>query len=60
MHESYAGCKEDTDGLCALEHVIAALETRVAEIDYDKACNGPIFNITETSQLKDSNGMPYV
>lgn len=71
LHETYAGCEEDADGLCALEHVVAALQTRVAEIDYNKACSelvggryqltadGPIFNITETSQLKDSNGMPY-
>ncbi|BEJ06208.1 hypothetical protein CcaverHIS641_0307300 [Cutaneotrichosporon cavernicola] len=60
LHETYAGCEGDDDGLCALEHVVAALQTRVAEIDYHKACNGPLINITETSQLRDSNGMPYV
>ncbi|CAK9780434.1 unnamed protein product [Cutaneotrichosporon oleaginosum] len=60
LQDSYTGCEEDKDGLCGLKHVVAALQTRVAEIDYFKACNGPIFNITETSQLRDSNGMPYV
>ncbi|GMK53584.1 hypothetical protein CspeluHIS016_0101700 [Cutaneotrichosporon spelunceum] len=37
LHETYAGCQGDEDGLCPLQNVVAALQTRVAEIDYHKA-----------------------
>lgn len=55
----YDGCAEDAHGLCAVDTVVAALQKRMDEIDYTAACRGGITNITDTAQLKDSNGLPY-
>lgn len=69
LDKTYAGCKEDRDGLCEVDNVVAALQERMEEIDYRKACSEcgcdgadvdmPIVNVTETSQLKDGNGLPW-
>lgn len=59
LHEKYDGCEEDEDGICSLHAVVEALQKRVAEIDYTASCRGDITNITDTAQLKDSNGLPY-
>ncbi|BGP15519.1 hypothetical protein JCM10213_006581 [Rhodosporidiobolus nylandii] len=40
IHDSYEGCSEDPNGLCALDTVVAALKKRIAEIDFDYDCNG--------------------
>jgi len=39
LDQTYAGCERDDDGLCPLSSVVAALEKRMAEIDYNKACS---------------------
>lgn len=59
LSERYDGCDEDEHGLCAVDAVVDALQKRMDEIDYAAACTGDIAKINETSQLKDSNGLPY-
>lgn len=39
LHDTYHGCEENKDGLCPLEKVVSALQKRMEEIDYDKACS---------------------
>lgn len=40
LHGSFAGCREDPNGLCAYDTVLDALIKRRDEIDFDYACNG--------------------
>ncbi|GAA6039687.1 hypothetical protein JCM8097_001350 [Rhodosporidiobolus ruineniae] len=40
IHDSYEGCNEDFNGLCAYDTVVAGLKKRLSEIDVDYACNG--------------------
>ena len=51
---SYEGCPEDADGLCPLDTVISALQTRIGEIDFNYACFG---NYTALVGV-DVNGLP--
>lgn len=34
------GCKEDANGLCAIETFISAMQTRIGEVDFDFDCFG--------------------
>ncbi|KAM0751143.1 putative acid phosphatase [Meredithblackwellia eburnea MCA 4105] len=49
----YEGCKSDFNGLCAFDTVLAALQKRIAEIDYNYDCFG---NWTVPTYGKDFNG----
>ncbi|WVQ85369.1 hypothetical protein IAT38_007534 [Cryptococcus sp. DSM 104549] len=40
IDKSYEGCEWNKDGLCSFDTVVAALQKRIAEIDYDYDCNG--------------------
>lgn len=40
IDKSYPGCPSDENGLCAFDTVLAALEKRVKEIDFDYDCFG--------------------
>ncbi|ADV21280.1 acid phosphatase [Cryptococcus gattii E566] len=40
IDKSYEGCGSNKDGMCAFDTVVAALQKRIAEIDYDYDCHG--------------------
>ncbi|KIR36825.1 acid phosphatase [Cryptococcus deuterogattii MMRL2647] len=40
IDKSYEGCGSNKDGMCAFDKVVAALQQRIAEIDYDYDCHG--------------------
>ena len=40
IDKSYEGCEYNADGLCAFDTVVAALQKRIGEIDFDYACFG--------------------
>ncbi|KAL0252850.1 hypothetical protein I308_102242 [Cryptococcus tetragattii IND107] len=40
IDKSYEGCGSNKDGMCAFDTVVAALQKRIAEIDYDYDCRG--------------------
>ncbi|KAK8869485.1 hypothetical protein IAR55_000050 [Kwoniella newhampshirensis] len=40
IDQSYEGCSWNKDGLCAFDTVVAALQKRIAEIDYNYDCFG--------------------
>lgn len=39
INESYAGCPANRDGLCSFDNVVAVLQKRSAEIDFEYDCN---------------------
>jgi len=38
IDKSYAGCQWSDDGLCAFDTVVAALQDRIKEIDFQHDC----------------------
>ncbi|XAO23465.1 hypothetical protein I312_102243 [Cryptococcus bacillisporus CA1280] len=38
--KSYEGCRSNKDGMCAFDTVVAALQKRIAEIDFNYDCHG--------------------
>ncbi|KAL5119637.1 hypothetical protein ACEQ8H_002483 [Pleosporales sp. CAS-2024a] len=38
IHESYAGCSYDANGLCSFDNVVSVLQKRSAEIDFNYDC----------------------
>ncbi|ORX38978.1 putative acid phosphatase [Kockovaella imperatae] len=40
IDQSHPGCPWNKDGLCPLNTIISALQNRLAEIDFNYACNG--------------------
>ncbi|KAL8292818.1 hypothetical protein RQP46_000512 [Phenoliferia psychrophenolica] len=40
LETAYEGCKHDFNGLCAFDTVVAALQKRISEIDYEHDCFG--------------------
>ncbi|KAL6706303.1 hypothetical protein ACN47E_005593 [Coniothyrium glycines] len=40
VNESYPGCPADPNGLCSFDNVVAVLQRRSAEIDFEYDCHG--------------------